>query len=163
MSNKSHSPRVKDIMSREVLTLNADDKLHDALELLVANRVSALPVVDKRNHCVGILSTTDLVDFTRDIDEDIHHLDEFDPSSRRWLVDKLLRSIGEESVGAYMTEDVATVTLETTLAKAAHEMVRNRVHHLPVIDHVGHLAGIISTMDILTEFSDPEEQGGSSS
>ena len=141
-------------MSRDVVTLVANDKIHDALELLVANRVSALPVVDNRKHCVGILSTTDLVDFTRDVDEDLHHVDELDPSSRRWLVDKLLRSVGEEPVGSYMTEDVATVSLESSLEKAAHEMVRNRVHHLPVVDHEGHLAGIISTMDVLAEFAD---------
>ena len=154
MSKNSHSTRVKDVMSRDVVTLDANDKIHDALELLVANRVSALPVIDKRKHCVGILSTTDLVDFTRDVDEDLHHVDELDPSSRRWLVDKLLRSVGEEPVGSYMTEDVATVSLESTLEKAAHEMVRNRVHHLPVVDHKGHLAGIISTMDVLAEFAD---------
>ena len=154
MSKNNRSTRVKDIMSRDVVTLDANDKIHDALELLVANRVSALPVVDKRKHCVGILSTTDLVDFTRDVDEDLHNVDELDPSSRRWLVDKLLHSVGEESVGSYMSEDVATVSLESTLVKAAHEMVRNRVHHLPVIDHEGHLAGIISTMDVLAEFAD---------
>jgi CBS domain-containing protein len=150
--------RVKDIMSRDVVTLSESDKIHDALELLVSNRVSALPVVDKRNHCIGILSTTDLVDFTRDVDDDLHRVDEFDPSSRRWLVDKLLRTVGHEPVGSYMTEDVATVSLESSLAKAAHEMVRNRVHHLPVVDHNGHLAGIISTMDILAEFADVEEE-----
>jgi CBS domain-containing protein len=31
-------------------------------------------------------------------------------------------------------------------------MLRNRVHHLPVIDEHDHLIGIVSTMDILAEF-----------
>ncbi len=156
MVENSQPRRVKDIMSRDVVTLDVSDKIHDALDLLVSNRVSALPVVDKRKHCVGILSTTDLIDFTRDVDDDLRQIDELDPSSRRWLVDKLLKSVGNEMVGTYMTEDVATVSLESTLAKAAHEMVRNRVHHLPVVDHQGQIAGIISTMDILAEFADRE-------
>ena len=76
--------RVKDVMSRDVVTLRPEDKIHDALEMLVENRVSALPVVDKRKNCVGIISTTVLVDFTKDVDEDIQHVDVLDPSSRRW-------------------------------------------------------------------------------
>lgn len=147
---------VKHLMSREVVTLSTADTIHDALELLVSNRVSALPVVDKRNHCVGILSTTDLVDFTRDVDEDLHYVDDLDPSSRGWLVGKLLHALGEETVGSYMTDDVATVSLESPLSKAAQLMVRNRVHHLPVVDHHGQLAGILSTMDILVDFADDE-------
>lgn len=158
MTEKAHQRRVKDIMSRAVVTLDADDTIHDALELLVANRVSALPVVDKRNNCIGILSTTDLVDFTRDIGDDVREVDELDPSSRRWLVDKLLHTVGQESVGVYMSEGVATVDLECSLSSAAREMVRNRVHHLPIVDHRGQLAGIISTMDILAAFADDEAQ-----
>lgn len=148
--------RVKDIMSRDVVTLDPDDTIHDALEMLVVNRVSALPIVDKRKHCVGILSTTDLVDFTHDLDDELHHVDELDPSSRRWLVDKLLNTIGREKVGSYMSKDVATVSREATLAKAAREMVRNRVHHLPVVDDHEHLVGILSTMDLLAEVADDE-------
>lgn len=157
MPDSIRQRRVKDIMSRDVVTLSPDDTIHDALELMVSNRVSALPVVDKRRHCIGIISTTDLVDFTRDVDDDLHQVNELDPSSRRWLVDKLLHTVGKEPVGSYVTEDVTTVGLEASLSKAAREMVRNRVHHLPVIDHQGHLAGIISTMDLLVEFADAED------
>lgn len=153
MAKDIYDFRVKDIMSRDVVTLDASDTIHDALEMLVANRVSALPVVDKRMHCVGIISTTDLVDFTSDIEDDLHQIDELDPSTRRWLVDKLVRTLGDESVGTYMTEDVATVKLETSLTDAAREMVRNRVHHLPVTDSQERLVGILSTMDILSEFA----------
>ena len=36
--------------------------------------------------------------------------------------------------------------------EAAAEMLRYRVHRLPVVDKQGKLLGIISTMDILTSF-----------
>ena len=84
----------------------------------------------------------------------MHQVDELDPSSRRWLVDKLLHTVGKEPVGTYMTEDVATVSLESTLSKAAQVMVRNRVHHLPVVDDKERLVGIISTTDILAEYAE---------
>ncbi|MGB7344182.1 MAG: CBS domain-containing protein [Pirellulaceae bacterium] len=154
---KSHSiydRRIKEIMSRDVVTLSASDTIHEALTLMGENRVSALPVVDSRNHCVGILSTSDLVDMTRDVDDDLYHLDLVDPTSRRFLLDKLMHSMGNESVQSFMSETVATIGVETTLAKATREMLRNRVHHLPVVDQDNHLVGIVSTMDVLGEFAD---------
>ncbi len=146
--------RLKDIMCRDVVALNAGDTIHEALALMGENRVSALPVVDSRNQCVGILSTSDLVDMTRDVDDDLYHLDLVDPTSRRFLLDKLAHSMGTETVQSFMTETVATVVAETTIGKATQEMLRNRVHHLPVVDQNDHLIGIVSTMDILAEFAD---------
>ena len=55
----------------------------------------------------------------------------------------------------YSNASSATIA-ETSLAKSAREMLRNRIHHLPVVDHRDHLIGIISTMDILAEFADGE-------
>ena len=149
-----YSTRIKDVMSRDVVSLSAADSIHEALVLMGENRVSALPVVDNHNHCVGILSTSDLVDMTRDVDDDLYHLDLVDPTSRRFLLDKLSHNMGNETVQSYMSETVATVKPETTLATATREMLRNRIHHLPVVDNNDHLVGIISTMDILSEFAD---------
>ena len=146
--------RVKDVMSRDVVTISVQDTIHDALTLMGENRVSALPVVDKRDHCVGILSTSDLVDMTRDVDADLYNLDLVDSTSRRFLLDKLAHSMGSESVQSFMSEGVATVTDETTIARATREMLRNRVHHLPVVDEHEQLIGIVSTIDILSEFAD---------
>ncbi len=53
-----------------------------------------------------------------------------------------------------MSDSVVTVGLETSIQKAAQEMLRNHVHHLPVVDTEDRLIGIISTMDILAAFAD---------
>lgn len=149
-----YTRRVKDIMSREVVTIRAGDTIHEALTLMGENRVSALPVVDNRDHCIGILSTSDLVDMTRDVDDDIQHLDLVDATTQRFLLDRLAHSMGNESVQSFMSEMVATVSLETSIGRATREMLRNRVHHLPVVDEHDKLIGIISTMDILAEVAD---------
>ena len=149
-----YTRRVRDFMSRDLVTINAGDTIHEALTLMTENRVSALPVVDRRNHCVGIISTSDLVDMTRDLDDDLYQLDLVDPTSRRFLLDKLGHSVGTEPIESFMSETVATVSAETAIGKAAQEMLRNRVHRLPVVDHHDQLVGIISTMDILAEFAD---------
>ncbi len=154
MNSNIYKHRVKDIMSRDVVTITAQDTIHEALTLMGENRVSALPVVDRKNHCVGIISTSDLVDMTRDVDDDLYHLDMVDPTSRRFLLDKLAHSMGSETVQSFMSESVTTIDEEATLAKATRELLRNRVHHLPVVDAHDQLIGIISTIDILSEFAD---------
>ena len=154
MNNNIYTHRIKDIMSRDVVTINAGDTVHEARTLMGENRVSALPVVDGHSHCVGILSTSDLVDMTRDVDDDLYHLDMVDPTSRRFLLEKLAHSMGGETVQSFMSEVVMTIDAETTLGKATREMLRNRVHHLPVVDSSDRLIGIVSTIDILSEFAD---------
>ena len=154
MGDSVYEKRVKEILTRDTVTLDAEDTVHEALTLMGENRVSALPVVDRKNRCIGILSTADLVDMTRDTDEELRQLDMMDSGTTKILVDKLAHSLGNEKVQAYMTDAVTTVSLETPIARAAREMLRNHVHHLPVVDRNDCLMGIVSTMDILAEFAD---------
>jgi CBS-domain-containing membrane protein len=154
MESNIYKRKVKDIMSRDVVTISAGDTVHEALQLMGENRVSALPVVNSHEQCVGILSTSDLVDMTRDVDDDLYQLDMVDPTSRRFLLDKLAHSMGNETVQSFMSETVATIDADASLVKATREMLRNRVHHLPVVDEHERLVGIISTMDVLAEFAD---------
>ena len=145
---------IKDIMNREVVTINASGTIHEALILMEENRVSTLPVIDNLDHCVGILSTSDLVDMTRDVDDDVYELDHADPTSQRYLVEKLVHSMGSESIQSFMSETVATIDADATVIAATRKMLRDQIHHLPVIDSGGKLVGIVSTMDILGEFAD---------
>ena len=154
MGDEVYKKRVKEFVTRDTVTLAAGDSIHEALELMGENRVSTLPVVDNKNRCIGIFSASDLVDLTRDTDDDLRDLDLVDLSTKRFLVDKLAHSFGSERVESFMSESVVTVGLETLIGKAAQEMLRNHVHHLPVVDHDNRLIGIVSTMDILTEFAD---------
>lgn len=154
MSNEVYEKRVREIVTRDLVTIGADATVHDALELMGENRISALPVVDKDRHCVGILSAADLVDLTRDTDEDLRDLDCVDLSTKRFLIDKLAHSLGNESVQTFMSESLVTVAMDARIGRAAQEMLRNHVHHLPVVDHDNKLLGIVSTMDLLAEFAD---------
>lgn len=145
---------IKDIMNRDVVTINAAGTIHEALILMEENRVSTLPVIDNQDHCIGILSSSDLVDMTRDVDDDVYELDHADSTSQRYLVEKLIHSMGSESIQSFMSETVATVEADATIIVATKKMLKDQIHHLPVVDGSGRLVGIVSTMDILGEFAD---------
>ena len=158
MSSKDiYQQRVKDVMSRDVVSIHVDETLHEALQLMVENRVGVLPVVDKRDHCVGVLSTSDLVDVTRDLDAELTAYEKVDEGSRGWLIEQLGEHLGHERVDSLMSENVATVTPDTMLVTAAQEMLRNRVHRLPVVDQGKRLAGIVSTMDVMSALVNGEK------
>ncbi len=51
---------VREIVSREVVTVGPDDDLSDALQLMASHQVRRLPVVDEDNRLVGIVSQADI-------------------------------------------------------------------------------------------------------
>jgi acetoin utilization protein AcuB len=53
--------KVQNIMHRGVLTTHPDTYVSEAAAVMANNRVGALPVVDKDNKLVGIISATDIL------------------------------------------------------------------------------------------------------
>jgi len=53
--------KVTHIMHRGVITVETDTYASKAATLMAENRIGALPVVDKKNKLVGILSSTDIL------------------------------------------------------------------------------------------------------
>ncbi len=60
---KGKDPRgmpVREIFSREVITVGPDDDLSDALQLMANHQVRRLPVVDEEDRLVGVVSQADV-------------------------------------------------------------------------------------------------------
>lgn len=149
MTSNLYKLRVKEIMSKHLITIGARDTVHEAMELLIENKVHALPVVDNHNRCVGMLSTSDFVDIAYELDEG---LDVVDHVSEVWwgsFLKTLGNDVGHRNVSELMTEDVVSATPETLVVDAAASMLRDKVHRLPVLDEKQRLLGIVSTSDIL--------------
>ncbi len=152
MPNDPYHRRVKDVMSRDVVSVHPRDSIHEALALMAENRVAALPVTDSHRRCAGMISTSDVIDLTHELDEELTGLGRVDGRVQQWFVEKLSAGLEDHEVGQLMTQNVASVGPETLLTQAAHEMRRHRVHRLPVLDSQQRLLGIVSTMDILDAF-----------
>ena len=60
LDDTSLNKRVHQIMTREPITLNVNAGLMDAVKLFNRNKISCLPVVDDKHHCVGMLSWRDI-------------------------------------------------------------------------------------------------------
>lgn len=155
-TNSVPQTAVKDLMSSHVVSLHSGATVHEALEQMVENRVSALPIVDQTNRCVGIVTATDLVELTYDIDDDLMHTEPLNPASRSRLVEKLSGAVGREPIASYASESVVAILDSTSLQSAAKTMVREQVHHLPVVNDKDELVGIFSTMDVVAVVADQD-------
>ncbi len=52
--------QVKDVMTKDVLTITPDAEVIDAAEIMLNKKVSGLPVVDSSNALVGIITESDI-------------------------------------------------------------------------------------------------------
>ncbi|MDH3603900.1 MAG: CBS domain-containing protein [Candidatus Tectomicrobia bacterium] len=153
MASDISTYRVKDAMSSVVISVGPDDTIHEALVLMAQYRVTVLPVTDGRDRCMGILSTSDLIDPTRELEEELHDVERVSDQFRQWIIEKLTQAnMGQQKVRELMTGSVAAVDRETPIQEATGEMLRHRVHHLPVVDENRKLLGIVSTIDMLSVF-----------
>jgi len=130
------SMRVHDAMSQPVQTCGPDDSLTEVAGRLAAAKIGALPVVEV-GKLIGIVTVTDVLD----------------GEVRRAMSGP---SPGERTRAAdLMTPLPQTVGPETSLVDAVARMVDHRIRHLPVVDGVRQVVGMLSEGDIRTRVGDP--------
>jgi CBS domain-containing protein len=142
-------------MTTEVVCVSPRDTVKEALELMLQNRVSAVPVVNGRGQCIGVLSTTDILNLTQELEDELTALGKAKGVAHQLLLERLSESdMATENVQNVMTHGAVQVRPDATIAKAAAEMVRHHVHRVIVTDEGCRLIGIMSAMDVLRVLAD---------
>ena len=126
---------VRDWMTTDVITIHPDMTLPEAHQLMTNEEIRRLPVVDKRDRLVGIVSIGDV------------RSAEPSPATSLsiWELNYLLSTL---TIGKIMTAQPFTISPEATLAEAARMMLEQRVSGLPVVDEEHRVIGIITESDI---------------
>ena len=122
--------KVRDGMSRLVLTIGPAHTLREAARLMSARRVGAAVVIDDQQAGVGILTERDILDSLGAGQ---------DPDT--------------ELVAEHRTVDVVFAAPDWTLQQAAETMVRAGFRHLVVVDGQD-VTGLLSMRDIVRVWAD---------
>jgi CBS domain-containing protein len=135
--------RVDDVMTRDVVSVLEETPYRAVVDLLVGRRVSAVPVVDRSDRVIGVVSEADLL-----------HKVEAAGGARPRIFDGWRRrgdraKAGGRTAADVMTSPVVTAEPSLSLAAAARRMHREHVKRLPVVDSYGHLIGIVTRGDLL--------------
>lgn len=144
---------VAEVMTRNVISVTPQAPFRRVVELLRANRVSALPVVDAEMRPVGIVSEDDVLARERAR----HPLVGDGPAVRRAPAGERARIDGA-TAGSLMTAPVVTVDATAPLSLAARRLHDRGVRRLVVVDGQGRLAGVLSRADLLHVYAATDEQ-----
>lgn len=143
--------RAKDVMIKNVIFVNKEDRLDQVIRILMKNHVSGVPVVDKDNHLVGMVTEKDLVTKENGINISSY----MTLMESILLVDgKMTDHIESKKLEGLMAADVMStpvyaVHLETTIEEIVTLMMNRHINRIPVIDRENQLVGIIGRNDLL--------------
>lgn len=143
--------KIKDIMTKEVITVKEADTIETCAKLLTTHNLSGLPVVDKQGKVTGIITEGDLIRRSAKVPTPgyleflggIIYLD--NPNK---FFDEVKKSMGLTAKEA-MTDNPLTIGPEEKIEKAANILVQEKIKRLPVLDSHGKLIGIVSRRDIM--------------
>jgi CBS domain-containing protein len=139
--------RAMDVMTSEVITVDEDASVQAVAKLLAERGVSAVPVVDRENRVIGMVSEGDL----------LHRTETGTERRRSWWLDMMAST--NKLAGDYvkshsgkvkdvMTRDVISVTETTPVADIAVLLETNRIKRVPVVRD-GKLVGIVSRANLV--------------
>ena len=114
--------RAENGMILDPITIDAQAKVADALYLMGEYKIGGIPVVNKNNELVGIVTNRDL---------------RFERNLERLISDVMTK------------ENIITTKEFTDFEKAADILQEHRIEKLPVVDDHNHLVGLITYKDII--------------
>ncbi len=139
--------QAKDVMTTKLVTAEADTSVRDIAKLMLAHHISGVPIVDKSQRVLGMVSEGDLMRRPES---------ETERKSSWWLeavfsardkAEDYIKAHGT-TAGDVMTRDVLTVGEDMSVGDVARLLEQRRIKRVPVVRD-GKLVGIISRANLL--------------
>jgi len=145
--------KAKDIMTKNVISIGPDDTIEEAARLMFLNGLSGVPVLDKEDQLVGILTEGDLVKKEKAVDLPLMFnllgtLIYLDNPANGDEIEKQLKDITAIKVKELMSRVVVTVAPDAALEDVANTSLNKKVNPIPVVQS-GKIVGIVSRADFV--------------
>lgn len=131
-----HRVPVSTIMTKNLITLNGNDKLDTAERLFKQHHIRHIPVVE-HEQIIGMLSLTDLLRISF---ADGAYEEESD-------VETIVYNMF--TIPQVMAKNLKIVSADTTIKEVAEILAENEFHAIPVVEN-DRLVGIVTTTDLIT-------------
>jgi CBS domain-containing protein len=113
-----------DIMKKDLVTIRPEATIKEAIELLLSESISGLPVIDEAGHLIGVITEFALLAMVYD------------------------HTVRDHSISQHMTREVITVEADDPISRIADLCIVHRVRRLPVMRD-DRLVGLIARRDVL--------------
>jgi CBS domain-containing protein len=139
-----HNLRIRDVMTTSPICAHDDFSVRSAVELMLDKGLKCLPVVDSENHCIGIITQSDLLSRAK-MPLRLGLLPSMPaPERDEWLY----------SCESFRCEDIMSrrptvIKADAKLEDAIRIMNKDGRKRLPVVDDKTRIVGMLSRIDIL--------------
>ena len=116
--------KAKDIMTKDVVSVDPDATLEDAIRILLSSKISGMPVCDRDRRVLGIISEKDIVSFI------------------------FSGNVKTTKVKEAMSTKITSFPPDADIDKISLTMGEKVIRRVPIIEN-GKLVGIISRRSIL--------------
>jgi CBS domain-containing protein len=143
---------VREVMTADPVAVTPATPLKRVADLLIQQKVSAVPVLSLQGKVLGVIAETDLLrkeELQRDPDS--RHSIHLSYRARRDLATA-------ETAGEIMSTALVTVRPDATVAEAARLMDRHDIACLLVTDENGKLLGVVTPRNLLQVFLRPDDE-----
>ena len=131
------TPRVKDVMTKNVVSFNDDNTIGDVIGKLSSKGVSGAPIL-KNGKVVGIIHESNIIDW----------MNEKLKAASPVEFEKKMQEASKQKVSTIMSRNPITIGPNATLEDAVKKMYKHGVDRLPVVEK-GKLVGIVARDDII--------------
>ena len=140
---------VKDIMTKDVVTVKPTTGIHELAELFLKRNISGAPVVNDEGKLLGVVLEEGLIFHDKKV-----HLPSFFHIAAGFLTfgvkrfEEEMEKITANNVLQLMEEDTLAFEPDMSVENAATNMIEKGIYYCPVVE-AGVLLGVITKKDIV--------------
>jgi predicted transcriptional regulator len=136
---------LKDIMTKDVITVTPDTPLREAGRLMKEKRISGIPVVDGSGVPVGIITVTDILKIVKEI----YQWQQIEKKATGLNISDLVEKESlNKKVGDVMTKKVFTLTVDKSVKDLMELVFTKNIHTVPIMENEK-LVGVIGKRDLI--------------
>ena len=127
MNADKENSLISGLLKREVISINENKPLYNAIKILAKYNIGALPVLNSNNMLCGIISERDIL---QQLSQDVGI------------------NLRKSLINSIMTSKVITITRNINSDVIMDIMTKHKIRHIPIVDKKV-LIGIVSIGDVV--------------
>lgn len=143
--------KVKEIMTKDVVSVKLDDNAKDTLGLLLKMQISGLPVIDAQGKLIGMFTEKDVL--RNILPSYIEKVGRFVYEENPKSIKKKFEDLANLTISQLMRKEVVSVDEDANLCEVAHLMLTQNVRRIPVLNKEKKVVGIVAREDIIKAYA----------
>jgi CBS domain-containing protein len=127
MNSNNENGLISQLLKRDVISINENKTVFNAIKLLTESNIGALPVLNDNAELCGIISERDII---------------------RTISNNVGTNFKKSHISSIMTSNVITISHNTISEDIMDIMTKNKIRHIPIVENKL-LMGIVSIGDVV--------------